>query len=88
MTPGKAAVADSDNSSMTAVYQAVEGAVGTLGVGNQDTVEGVAGVEVENPHHYADAAAVVDAAVDAAVVVVVGHSSHHIGCHAVAEPTV
>ena len=86
-TPGKAAAVDSDNSSMTAVYQAVE-AVGTLGVGKQDTVEVVAGVEVENPHYYTDAAAVVVAAVVVAVVVVVGHNSHHIWCHAVAEPTV
>lgn len=61
--------------------------MGTLGVGNQDTVEAVAGVEVEKPHHYTDAAAVVVAAVVVAVVVV-GHSSHHIWCHAVAEPTV
>ena len=33
-TPGKAAVADSDNSSMTAVYQAAVEAAGTPGVGN------------------------------------------------------
>ena len=33
-TPEKAAVADSDNSSMTAVYQAAVEAAGTPGVGN------------------------------------------------------
>jgi len=84
-TPGKAAVvADSDNSSTAAVYQAVVGVVGTLWVDNQDIVEGAAvGVEVEN-HHYTDA--VVVAAV--AVAVAVGHSSRHSQYHAVAEPMV
>lgn len=80
--PGKAAAADSYNSSTAAVYQAAVGAVGTRAVGNQDTVEAVAGVE--NPHHYTDVAAVVVAA----AVVVVGRSSRRIRYHCVAEPMV
>ena len=85
-TPGKAA-ADSDNSSTAAVYQAVAAVAGTLGVGNQDTAEVVAGVEVENPHYYTDAAAAA-VVVATVVVVVVGHSSCRIRYHCVAEPTV